>query len=121
MLLEKTSGAMRKMCDHLFDFVEQMTGEQPRPLRTGGWYRAATGKRAFLYLRLVGNRGSVYPPNSIHLTARWDDRFIGDGVSQKNHWYSSQSSADFSARSDHPEDVDRAEDFIRLAFQLLND
>jgi hypothetical protein len=114
MRLEQTRGSLRDFCERLFDLIEKLAGAPPQPLRDTGWYRAESEGKAFLWLRIVGERARTHPPNSVHLSAKWHQLLIDEGAVQGNNWFG-QPSADVSARL---EESVLAENFIRCAFQL---
>lgn len=108
MRIEDRSGSLRGLCQRLFDMVQQLAGEPPRPLPDYTWYRADAGGSAFLYLRLIGEGARTYPRNSVHLSTKWE---------RGNNWYGARS-ADMSVRADEAEELARAEQFIRRSFAL---
>ena len=118
MRLDQASSALQKFGNRMFKLVKKLAGAEAQWQPGSGWYRANSDRGVFLYLRFVGQRGRKYPPNSVHLAAKWHEEFADSRVVQGNNWFGSGPSADFSARPDHPEEVVRAESFIRRAFQL---
>ena len=114
MLLEETSQALRALGERLFALVEELSGARPVP--SGYWYKAEVAGGPALWFRFVGPRARTYPKNSILLVTKWSDDLASiDGVTQGNNFYGSVS-ADFSARPDHPQEIDKAEEFVRHAF-----
>ena len=118
MMLEETSGPLRVLGEWLFDLVRELTGEEPQPIASGGWYRARSDHGVFLYFRFTGARARNYPRDSIHLVAKWDEQLDGTGVKRGNNWFGSDPSADLALRPEVPGDVPVAKQFVRRAFEL---
>src|SRR5262245_35368671 len=118
MRREQTTGALRNLCDRLFDLIAELAGTQPQLVPDGGWYRAESGGRGFVYLRPIGEAARTFPPNSVHLATRWDESLHDEGVTAGNNWYGSEASADLVVRANNTEEVARAETFIRQAYAL---
>src|SRR5262249_6101201 len=116
MLLQQTTGALRDLCDRMFGLAEELAGAPPQ-LRPDGWYRAEAGGRPFVYLRIIGDGARTVPTNAVHLATRWDQSLQDEGVTEGNNWFG-ETSADLVARVGNPEEIKRAEDFIRRAFAL---
>lgn len=114
MLIEETSQALRVLGERLFGLVEELSVERPMP--SHGWYRAEVAGGPALYFRFVGPGARSYPKNSIHLATEWSNALASiDGVTRGNNWYG-QTSADLSARADYPQEMEKAEEFVRRAF-----
>jgi hypothetical protein len=110
MNLERTAGALHKLGERLFGLIEQLAGT--RPQLSSGWYKArALGTRkAFLWLRFVGNQRRRYPANSVHLSAEWHDPFDVTGVKELTKgWYGRKSSAALSVCPSSREELKAAE------------
>lgn len=118
MMLEETSGPLRVLGEWLFDLVRGLTGEEPQPIRSGGWYRARSDRGVFLYFRFTGGRARKFPRHSIHLVAKWDEHLDGNGVERGNNWFGSDPSADLALRPEAAGHVRAAEQFVRGAHEL---
>ena len=117
MQLEQGREGLRELGEHLFRIVEELTGSRPQWQPTGDWYPASSPAGAFLYFKFVGDRARVRPPQSVMLNARWDDR-LGCNLSERgNNWWG-EPSADLVVQPGVPEQLARAEAFIRQAYQL---
>ena len=91
MILEKTTGELRRSSERIFNLIEELTGIRPY-VRESAWYRAENARgRAFLFMRLVGVRAKRNPPNSLHLAARWDERLLQFRVVERTNWFESQA------------------------------
>ncbi len=117
MRFEDTSGELRKLAERLFALVKEVSGERPQLQGNTDWYRAQGAERAFVYLRLIGERARTFPPNSVHLATKWNERLASEQVFQGNNWYG-EPSADLAVQATNPAELGPAEDFIRRAFQL---
>lgn len=114
MLLEKTSQALRALGERLFALVEKLSGESP--VLSSDWYQAKVVGGPALWFRFVGPSARTYPKNSILLVTKWSDDLASiDGVTQGNNFHG-PASADLSACPDHPQEIDKAEEFVRHAF-----
>jgi hypothetical protein len=117
MRIEQTHGPLQVFSEVLFSFIERLSGERPQRLSSADWYQAKGGGVAFVYLRLIGERARTFPPNSVHLATKWDDRLAIRRVVPGNNWYGDRS-ADLTVEAVKHEDIILAEEFIRIAFQL---
>ena len=117
MRIENTRGPLQALCDKLFCLVEELSGARPQLDPSFVWYRAQSNGKAFLYLRVIGERARTFPPNSVHLTTAWDDRLAIERVTAGNNWYGERS-ADLSVQAAKPDEIGFAEEFIRTAFHL---
>jgi hypothetical protein len=118
MWLEQSDGTVRRLGESLFSLIEDLAGQPPTPLARSGWYRVGSGRKAVLYLRIVGPRARRYPSNSLLLSTKWDDRLDRKGVERENNWFGSAPSADLSVHPADDEQVRAAEEFVRKAFHL---
>lgn len=118
MMLEETSGSLRILGEWLFDLVRELTGGEPQPIPSGGWYRARSAHGVFMYFRFTGARARKYPRDSIHLAAKWNERLVECGATDGNNWFGRHASADLAVRPEEPGDLAPAEKFVRYAFDL---
>jgi hypothetical protein len=116
--LDQVSVDLQKLGDRLFKLVQHLTGAPPEWQPGSGWYRVDSDHGVFLYFYFLGKRGGRYPPNSVHLAAKWRGGFSDLPVEQGNNWFGSERSADLSARPNRPDEIALAEKFIRRAFDL---
>lgn len=117
MFLEDAVGDLRKAADRLFDLIQHLTGERPRPQTSGQWYTVGTGRKAILSLKLRGpteSKADRYPPNSIVVKAGWDESLAFDWVERR----SDDQKARFVVAASDPTEIERAEEFIRRALGL---
>ena len=117
MELQKCPHPLQKFGRWLFDFLHEVTGNEPDLV--AGWYRAKVHGKVCLYIYFVGNRGSGHHKNSAHLAAFWhDDCLKFDWVEKANYWFG-KPSADCYLRPEDPQSKERAEVFIRQAFRSV--
>lgn len=110
---ERISDDLRQMCERLLQLCERRLGERPDGPRRDTWYRAAFRGHPVVWLCAIGigqNR------NTVHLIAKWDDRFRPLGARPEGpNWYGTPSADLWTG----PAQEAQAVAFINLAIDLM--
>ena len=113
MKREDVSGELLAAANQLFGVVEEITGAEPQ-MSGKDRYKACVPDRDAVYISIIERGGSKNPPHSIWLHTGWNDRLAGEMIQEGDNWYGDQRSAELTVLAGRPQEVARAEVFIRL-------
>src|SRR5687768_1954010 len=94
MLLDNVDSDLQQLGRRLFKVVRDLSGSEPELESSSGWYKAASADGVFAYFYFLGPRARRYPPNSLHLVAKWDESLNRPDVEASNNWFGGHPSAD---------------------------
>ena len=115
MKIENTTCELLATANRLFDLIRDLSGKII-PSGKSSRYKASLPNHDAIYIDLIVKGGSKNPPNSVFIHTSWRDELAVDGVREGDNWYRSRKSAEINASAYSPDEVDRAENFIRQAW-----
>jgi hypothetical protein len=115
MKLEDASATLQELGQHLFDFIERLTGVRPYWF-INKYYKAESNGKAFLWIHFYGERAQGDHKNAIGLNTRLVESQDGDSEEAGNEFHG-LASKELPVRPELPEEFAQAKKFIREAMK----
>lgn len=117
MQLEDTTGPLRTAADLLFSISRALDGAGPEFV--GGWYKLThRNGSGYAWLRLIGDRARLYPPQSIHLVVHPHAEFLNDPRLGTGHDWWGREDRHVVATVARPAELALAVEVLARAFAL---
>ncbi len=119
MDLEGTQGSLRELGNLIVTTIKELSRLQPEYIEKIDWYKAKCSEngKIFIWFRFIGKRARRYPPESILIVAKQDERLANiPGVKEGNNLYG--PSHDMVVRAGYQTEAKSALEFIKMAFNI---